>query len=102
MKSFRRPPKEFFEVLTKLSKLKVVGADLVEICPSCDYSDMTSLLGAKIVRELIVGVFLNILELLTFLSISPQPHNSHFNKLYLARCNLENDEIPAFDSRRNG
>ncbi len=49
-------PREFFKVLKLLGELNVVGADIVEISPPFDTADVTSLLGAKIARELIAGV----------------------------------------------
>lgn len=42
------------EALGSLAGLKnIVGADVVEICPPCDPSGVTSLIGASIVRKLI-------------------------------------------------
>ena len=49
-------PREFFKILKLVGELNVVGADVVEISPPFDTADITSLLGAKIARELIVGV----------------------------------------------
>ncbi len=49
-------PREFFKILRLLGDLNVVGADIVEVSPPFDSADITSLLGAKIARELIVGV----------------------------------------------
>lgn len=46
-------PRELFEFIKKLKGLKIIGADIVEISPPNDVSDITSLLGAKIVREIL-------------------------------------------------
>jgi len=49
-------PLEFFEVIYKLPPaLDVVGFDVVEISPPLDPSGITQMLGAKIVRELILS-----------------------------------------------
>lgn len=47
-------PEELFSFLYGLEGLRVVGFDLVEICPPFDPADTTSLLGAKILREAIL------------------------------------------------
>lgn len=47
-------PGELLRALYKLQRLRVVGIDLVEVCPPQDASDVTSLLAAKLVREAIV------------------------------------------------
>lgn len=44
-------PIDFFEILYNLKKLNVVGFDIVEINPMTEISGITSLLGAKILRE---------------------------------------------------
>lgn len=49
-----RAPQEIFNALYLLKDLNVVAADLVEINPVCDLSQRTALLGAKIVREMIL------------------------------------------------
>lgn len=46
-------PKELFEFVYKLKGLNIVAADIVEISPPNDVSDITSLLGAKLVREIL-------------------------------------------------
>lgn len=46
-------PRELFEFLYKLRGLNIVAADIVEISPPNDFSDITSLLGAKLVREIL-------------------------------------------------
>lgn len=48
-------PGELLRALLALRRLRVVGLDVVEVCPPQDASDVTSLLAAKIVREAIVG-----------------------------------------------
>lgn len=47
-------PGELLRALYKLRRLRVVGIDLVEVCPPQDASDVTSLLAAKLVREAII------------------------------------------------
>ncbi len=47
-------PEELFSFLYGLEGMRVVGFDLVEICPPFDPADITSLLGAKILREAIL------------------------------------------------
>ncbi len=49
-------PKELFGFIKQLAGLKVVGADLVEIAPAYDQTGATPVLGAKIVRELILSM----------------------------------------------
>lgn len=44
-------PQELFEALYRLSGLNVVGFDVVEVNPLADTGFVTSLLGAKLVRE---------------------------------------------------
>lgn len=44
-------PGQLFEALEALSGLKVVGFDLVEVCPPYDQSERTAILAAKLVRE---------------------------------------------------
>ncbi len=46
-------PREIFDFLKKLRGLNIISADVVEISPPNDISDITSLLGAKIVREIL-------------------------------------------------
>lgn len=49
--------KELFKALYILMEnLNVIGADLVEIAPDYDNSQRTAFLGAKIVREMILGI----------------------------------------------
>jgi len=45
---------QFLEIILKMKELDIVGADVVEVSPYYDISDRTSLLAAKIVRELIL------------------------------------------------
>lgn len=47
--------RELFRVLQILRDLRVVGFDLVEISPPLDHSDITSILGAKILREMLLA-----------------------------------------------
>jgi agmatinase len=47
-------PVEFFETIYKLPPVEVAGFDVVEISPPYDPSGITQMLGAKIVRELIL------------------------------------------------
>lgn len=46
--------KEIIEAVHMLKGLNVVGFDLVEVCPQLDYSERTSILAAKLVREMIL------------------------------------------------
>lgn len=48
-------PDQLFEALKALSGLKVVGFDLVEVCPPYDQSERTAILAAKLVREALLG-----------------------------------------------
>lgn len=45
---------DLFDVLRDIKGLNVVGFDLVEISPPNDVNNITSLLGAKIVREVLI------------------------------------------------
>lgn len=45
---------QLLEIILKMKNLSIVGADVVEVSPYYDISDRTSLLAAKIVRELIL------------------------------------------------
>ncbi|AEE91494.1 agmatinase [Tepidanaerobacter acetatoxydans Re1] len=47
---------EILEVVSHFKSLNVVGFDLVEVSPANDLSDRTSLLAAKILRELLIGL----------------------------------------------
>lgn len=47
--------RELFEVLLALKDLDIVGFDLVEISPPYEQNDNTSLLGAKILREVLLA-----------------------------------------------
>lgn len=47
-------PGELLRALYTLQRLRVVGIDFVEVCPSEDPADITSLLAAKLVREAII------------------------------------------------
>ncbi|MDR1159213.1 MAG: agmatinase [Syntrophomonadaceae bacterium] len=47
--------RQLLSMLHKLADLDVVGFDLVEICPAYDHSDITSILGAKILREALLA-----------------------------------------------
>lgn len=47
--------RELFEVLLALRDLDIVGFDLVEISPPYEQNDNTSLLGAKILREVLLA-----------------------------------------------
>ncbi|MCS7233462.1 MAG: agmatinase [Synergistetes bacterium] len=46
-------PRELFDFLYKLQGLNIIAVDIVEISPPNDFSDITSLLGAKLVREIL-------------------------------------------------
>lgn len=46
--------KELLDFLLLTKKLNVIGFDVVEISPPYDHSDRTAILGAKIVREMIL------------------------------------------------
>lgn len=47
---------EILEAAQLLARANIVGFDLVEVAPPWDFSDITSLLAAKIVRELLLGI----------------------------------------------
>ncbi len=48
---------EILEIFSMLENLKeqVIGFDMVEICPPCDPSQATAVLGAKIIREALLA-----------------------------------------------
>ncbi|MDD4570698.1 MAG: agmatinase, partial [Tepidanaerobacteraceae bacterium] len=48
--------KEILEVISRVKTLNVVGFDLVEVSPTNDFSEITSLLAAKIVREVLIAL----------------------------------------------
>jgi agmatinase len=48
--------REILEVISLLRELKVVGFDLVEVSPPADLSERTSLLAAKILREVLIAL----------------------------------------------
>jgi agmatinase len=47
---------EILEVVSHFKELNIVGFDLVEVSPANDLSERTSLLAAKILRELLIGL----------------------------------------------
>jgi agmatinase len=47
--------REVFKSILELSELNIVGFDLVEISPPYDKGDITSILGAKILREALLA-----------------------------------------------
>jgi len=47
---------EILRALKLFTQLKLVGFDLVEVCPVYDQAGITALLAAKIIREVILGV----------------------------------------------
>lgn len=47
-------PQELLAGVYELGQAKVVGCDLVEVCPPAEHGAVTSLLGAKLVRELLL------------------------------------------------
>ncbi|WP_066634583.1 agmatinase [Desulfolucanica intricata] len=47
--------REVLEIIYLLGKKKVIGFDLVEVCPPFDPSERTAILAAKIVREAILS-----------------------------------------------
>jgi agmatinase len=49
-------PRELFSFIKEMAKLEIVGVDLVEIAPTYDPSGATSLLGAKLVREIVMSL----------------------------------------------
>jgi agmatinase len=49
-------PKELFGFIKQMASLKVIGTDLVEIAPAYDLTGATQVLGAKLVRELILSL----------------------------------------------
>lgn len=50
-----RAPVELFQALHMLDDLRVVGVDVVELCPPADWADVTAVLVAKIVREALLA-----------------------------------------------
>jgi agmatinase len=49
-------PRELFDFIRQLNDFKVVGYDLVEIAPGYDPTAITALLGAKLVREMLLSL----------------------------------------------
>ena len=49
-------PRELFDFIKQLGALNVIGVDLVEIAPGYDPTGATSLLGAKLIRELLLSL----------------------------------------------
>ncbi|HHY99066.1 MAG TPA: agmatinase [Firmicutes bacterium] len=47
--------RELFSALYLLFETKLVGFDLVEVAPTFDHSDITSLLAAKVIREVVLS-----------------------------------------------
>jgi agmatinase len=47
---------EILEVILAFKKLNIVGFDLVEVSPAYDPSEITSILGAKILREVLIAL----------------------------------------------
>lgn len=47
--------REILEVVSRLEGLRIVGFDLVEVAPDYDSGQITSLLAAKIIREIILA-----------------------------------------------
>jgi agmatinase len=49
--------KELLEVVHMIARadVDVIGADLVEVCPAYDQSDMTAIAAAKVLREMMIG-----------------------------------------------
>jgi len=50
-------PREMFEAFGLLRGRNIVGADLVEIAPALDPTGCTAVLGAKLVREMLLTLF---------------------------------------------
>ncbi|MCL6452749.1 MAG: agmatinase [Alicyclobacillus sp.] len=48
-------PREAFEAMRLLSELNVVGFDLMEVAPPIDPSELSQILGAKLVREALLA-----------------------------------------------
>jgi len=48
--------KEIFEIIQRFKELKIVGFDLVEVSPLTDISERTSILAAKILREVLMCI----------------------------------------------
>lgn len=48
--------KEVFEIIQRFKELDIVGFDLVEVSPITDLSERTSLLAAKIIREVLLCI----------------------------------------------
>lgn len=47
-------PRQLLDALEILSSLDIVGSDLVEVCPLAEHGFITSILGAKIIREMLL------------------------------------------------
>ncbi len=52
-------PREFFSWLRD-QEIEIVGADIVEYVPSLDLRDLTGILAAKVVREILMKMALNL------------------------------------------
>lgn len=47
-------PNELFEAIYALAGIDVIGCDIVEVCPPAEHGVITSLLAAKLVREMLL------------------------------------------------
>ncbi len=50
----RRQLQELLQTLLLFGQLKLVGADIVELCPAYDHSDVSTITAIKLVRELLL------------------------------------------------
>lgn len=46
---------ELFDALYEIRGLNVIGCDLVEVCPAAEHGFVTSILGAKVIREMLLA-----------------------------------------------
>lgn len=68
-------PHELFQVFSMLRGRNVVGADFVEVAPNLDASGCTEVLGAKVVREMLLTLF----ERVATTSDAQRPVAAHSN-----------------------
>src|SRR5690625_7854248 len=46
---------ELFDALYEIRGLNVIGCDLVEVCPAAEHGFVTPILGAKVIREMLLA-----------------------------------------------
>jgi agmatinase len=68
---------ELLSALAALRGRRVVGADFVEVAPQLDPSGCTAVLGAKLVREMLLTLFAWTADEATLAGVHVTPKASH-------------------------